>query len=537
MVDDDDRLLLLAFTIDSPTRWASADADPEEHRPPYPRRRHCGVGGGARDASVDTVRHLGGALAAIGYSDVAVAERLGLDANMVVRADDVPVHLRRLRHGDSLDALIRLFLLLAPLTIEHAQAVLAPVELGELEEIAFVRREGPLVRALVRLTPYSGLVIASDTHQPGELREDSVLGLTSSARTLAAMTVRDRVGSALDVGTGCGVQALLAARHAKSVVAVDLNPRAVWLTRVNCELNNISNIECRQGDLFDPVRDEVFDVVVTNPPFVISPARDYLFRDNAREDDGLSRAAVEGAAAVLAEGGYAHVMCNWVLRPDEPWSAPVESWIEGSGCDVLILRYDTLDPLRYAAVWNDDIVRDTARFEATLDAWLGHYQERGIEAIGMGAVVLRRRTADHNWIRTAQQTRGPSGTAGDQVRRLFAAHDVTAATGNRASLLDRSFTLVEGHSLQQLLRFRDGAYTAEDAVILLDDGLGLRNRVPAQALHVVLRMDGSRPLRDLVLETAQETGLEVEALAAGTVECVGELFELGFLEPGPTGHH
>ena len=485
---------------------------------------------------MDTVRHLGGALAGIGYSDVAVAERLGLDANMVLRAIDVPVHLRRLRHGDSLDALIRLFLLLAPLRIEQAEAVLAPVGLGDLEEIGFVRREGPLVRALVRLTPYSGLVIASDTHQPGDLREDSVLGPTSSARTLAGMTVRDSVGSALDLGTGCGVQALLAARHAKSVVAVDLNPRALWLTGVNGELNGISNIECRQGDLFEPVRDEVFDLVVTNPPFVISPSRDYLFRDNDREDDGLSRAAVEGAAAVLAEGGYAHIMCNWVLRPDEPWSAPVESWVEGSGCDALILCYDTLDPLRYAAVWNDDIVRDTPGFEATLDAWLAHYQERGIEAIGMGAVVLRRRTADHNWIRTAQQTRAPSGSGGDQVRRLFAAHDLTAATRDGSTLLDRSFALVDGHGLQQLLTFRDGAYTAEDAVILLNDGLGLNNRVPAQALHVVLRMDGLRPLRDLVLETAHETGLDAEALATSAVECVGELFELGFLEPGRKGH-
>lgn len=78
----------------------------------------------------------------------------------------------------------------------------------------------------------------------------------------------------------------------------------------------------------------------------------------------------------------------------------------------------------------------------------------------------------------------PAGPGGDQVRRLFAAHDVTAAT-DRASLLDRSFALVDGHGLQQLLRLRDGAYTAEDAVILLDDGLGLHNRVPAQALHVV----------------------------------------------------
>ncbi len=112
-----------------------------------------------------------------------------------------------------------------------------------------LRREGSLVRALVRVAPHAGLLIAYDTHQPGSLRQDSVLGLTSSARTLASMTVRDPVGRALDLGTGCGVQALLAAGHAEQVAAVDLNPRALWLTDLNCRLNGVTNVDCRQGDL------------------------------------------------------------------------------------------------------------------------------------------------------------------------------------------------------------------------------------------------------------------------------------------------
>ncbi len=273
--------------------------------------------------------------------------------------------------------------------------------------------------------------------------------------------------------------------------------------------------------------------MVTNPPFVISPSRDYLFRDSALEEDGLSRAAVTGAAAVLADGGFAHVMCNWIVRTDEPWSAPVEAWVDGCRCDAVILHYDTLDPLVYAAAWNDDMSSDTDRFAATLDSWLEYYRERGIEAIGMGAVVLRRRAAAGNWVKTAELARGPSGSAGAQIRRLYAAQDARGMAAEESSFLDRSFAAVDGHRLQQVLSFRDGAYTAEDAVIVLDDGLGLRNRVPPQALHVLLRMDGSRSLRELVRDTSEETGLEAEALAASAVECVTELFELGFLEAGP----
>ena len=133
-------------------------------------------------------------------------------------------------------------------------------------------------------------------------------------------------------------------------------------------------------------------------------------------------------------------------------------------------------------------------------------------------------------MKTAELARGPSGAAGIQVHRLFAAQDALAATTDPGAVLDWSFAAVDGHRLQQTLTFRGGGYTTEDAVIHLDDGLGLRNGVPAQALHVLLRLDGSSTLRDIVLETAEETGLDVEDLTTSAAACVGELFALGLLE-------
>ena len=480
---------------------------------------------------MDPLQQLRAALDHAGYAAEAVAARLGLDTNLVVRSDQVPVHLRRLAHGDALDALIRLLLLHSPLSVDDAERVLAPADVTALEEVGLLRREGEVVHPLLRLTPHEALFIAYDAHHPGALRPDSVLGPTSSARTLASMTVRDPVDRALDMGTGCGVQALLAARHARHVVAVDVSPRALWLTELNCRLNGISNVEGREGDLFDAVRGDTFDLVVTNPPFVISPAQDYLFRDSSLQRDGLSRAAVTGAAAVLNEGGFAHVMCNWVASPDEPWSTPLRRWVDGCGCDALLLHYDTLDPLRYAAAWNDDLTADSGRFAATLDSWLEYYREQRIDAIGMGAVVLRRRTAERHWVRTAELARGPSGSSGDQVRRLFAAQDDGGIEGDGA-LLEQTFAAVDRHRLHQVLTFRDGTYAAEDAVLVLEDGLGLRNRVPPEALHVLLRLDGSRSLSELVDETAEETELDAGSLVSAVTRCVRELYGLGFLERG-----
>lgn len=98
-----------------------------------------------------------------------------------------------------------------------------------------------------------------------------VTGINPTTVLLAQMTIRRPVQTALDVGTGNGVQALLAARHACRVVATDINPRALNVTAFNALLNGVANIECRRGSFYEPVDGEIFDFISINPPFVISP--------------------------------------------------------------------------------------------------------------------------------------------------------------------------------------------------------------------------------------------------------------------------
>ena len=74
----------------------------------------------------------------------------------------------------------------------------------------------------------------------------------------------------LDMGTGCGILAVLAAEEASAVVAVDINPHAVACTRRNAELNGVkTEIEVRLGDLFEAVgAAEKFDVILFNSPYL-----------------------------------------------------------------------------------------------------------------------------------------------------------------------------------------------------------------------------------------------------------------------------
>jgi len=122
-------------------------------------------------------------------------------------------------------------------------------------------------------------------------------------------TLIPRGTAVLDMGTGSGVGALAAARHARRVVGVDVNPAAVRCARINVLLNELeSTVEVKEGDLFGPVTNERFDVVLFNPPFFHGIPRDDLERALWSTDVAGRFAA--GLPAHLAPGGWALVLLS-----------------------------------------------------------------------------------------------------------------------------------------------------------------------------------------------------------------------------------
>jgi release factor glutamine methyltransferase len=113
----------------------------------------------------------------------------------------------------------------------------------------------------------------------------------------------------LDMGTGSGICAVFAARHARSVVAVDINAAAVRCAGINALLNHLEHkIDVRHGDLFAPVPEERFDLVLFNPPFVQGPPRDD--RDRAWRSNDVAQRFAAGLGAKLKPGGCALVLLS-----------------------------------------------------------------------------------------------------------------------------------------------------------------------------------------------------------------------------------
>jgi len=470
-------------------------------------------------------------LAAAGLNGEAVRSALGATGEVLARAADIPVGERRLAEAGPLGTLIKLLVLQRPVTVEALTHALAPLSPVHLERLGLAEVNGGEVRGLVRIVPHDEILIASDRIGPEDAdRSDHVAGVHPPSLTLSQLTVRRPVETALDVGTGSGIQAILASRHSNHVVATDLNERALNFAAFNALLNGVDNVELRAGSFFEPVAGERFDLVTSNPPYVISPESAYLFRDSGLEGDSVSRDVVRAAPTHLEEGGFATILVSWIHAPGEDWSEPLQEWIDGSGCDAWLLHHGTDDPLTHTAKWNrESFAEDPAGADELIDRWLEYLDRLGIEGIAYGAVILRRRSGGANWIRADELPVDRLGPAGAHILRVFAAQDYLAERPEDADLLDGTFALAEHDLLEQRVQFRDGVWALAEASASLQDGLGFRAGLDPMTVELLAGLDGTRKLGRLVEDVARREQVDRTALERDAAGLVRGMLGAGFL--------
>lgn len=104
------------------------------------------------------------------------------------------------------------------------------------------------------------------------LRIDRKVYMPSAATLCIAKNLRIEKGSrVLDLGTGSGFLAILASKlGAGEVIATDISARAIQVARINAMLNSVDNIDFRLGSLYEPVKGERLDFIVSNPPMTPS---------------------------------------------------------------------------------------------------------------------------------------------------------------------------------------------------------------------------------------------------------------------------
>jgi len=420
------------------------------------------------------------------YTVEHVTELLGpLAAAALDREQVLPAQRVTAESTDPAATLVRLFTLGDPVDAAEAQTALPTLGVDGAIALGLVAQEGDGVSALVDLRPYaaddSAWWIASDlaelaTRAP--LAPDHVLGIGGASTTLACWTPRPPVSSALDVGTGCGVQALHLGAHAEAVAVTDLSQRALGFARFNAALNEVS-WEVLEGSMLGPVSGRQFDLIVSNPPFVITPRSGavplFEYRDGGAAGDAVVADLVRGIGAHLTPGGIAQFLGNWEVPRGSTWTDRVGAWLEGTGLDAWVVQRETQDPAEYAETWSRDGGHHagTAEFDAMYAAWLDDFAARDVESIGFGVITLQRPATDREpfveldevpW--PVQNPMGEAVLAGLRARTWLAEHDDDA-------VLDAAWRC--GPDVHEERHTMPGA--ADPTVILLRQGGGLRRHL------------------------------------------------------------
>jgi methylase of polypeptide subunit release factors len=469
---------------------------------------------------------LGAALRRARYSEPAVLDMLGDDAYSHDR-DELPRDERRLVPS-RLGTVVRALFLQLPVARTDLAGALGERAVGALETIGFAER-AEVYRPRARVLPVGDLYVASDDypHHDGEDPPDYVAAYTLTSRVCDCLTPRVRGARVLDVGTGSGVQALLAARHASHVVATDINPRALAFTELNAALNGFTNIEVRLGSLFEAVGGERFDLITCNPPYVVSPENRWAYRDGGLQGDELSRRVMLSAADHLADGGFVTMLASWVAESEETADDRPLAWAKTlSDCDAWILSVWEADPLDHAATWNTELAGKREELGPALDRWTAYLAELGVHWVSEGAILLHRRRGRRHGARVDAIDDEALESAGEQVRRAFVGRAALAELRRADDLLDTKPELVMRLELEQDVVPRRSGNAVTAARVQLVDGTSSTVETTPEAAQTVLRLDGSATLRRLV-------GRAAPAVRREALRLCRELVELGAVQLRP----
>jgi methylase of polypeptide subunit release factors len=333
-----------------------------------------------------------------GYTEEAAAARIAIPR----LADLSEFHLcdraqreRNLRLRDALGVVVKLFLLGHALDATEAREFIPPPVFDAMLELDLLEPKQGAAVSPVMLYPAHTLYLASDRYwnpdgsEPKERSDLVYLVLHRSADDFIRITPDTPCATFFDLGAGCGVAALWAAKNfAQHAWASDITERASHFAEFNRRLNGIANATVVQGDMYGPIGDLRFDRITTHPPYEMSNRQARIYADGGEDGETLLRRAISEAPAHLLPGGVFTCQALMSDRAGEPAEQRVRQWLGEAGrdCDVAVLPEETIEPLEYAV----QRIRSGKSFWQDVDHWRALFARYRIEQLIYGCFVVRR---------------------------------------------------------------------------------------------------------------------------------------------------
>lgn len=489
----------------------------------------------------DTARMLRAALLRAGYDTEGVRELLGPAAHAALgRGEPVPAR-RASRMGGQLGVLVRLLLLGDPEPQRDVAAALAPLPVDRAVAAGMLDRDGDTVRAALDVRPHGDehgewWVVSDVEHgrdggsgQPGP---EQVLGVGQASVSLIRATARRPVGTLLDLGTGSGVQALHATRHAARVSASDVSSRALAIAASTFALNEL-DIELLRGRWFEPVAGRRFDQVVSNPPFVVGPPRvDHVYRDSGLAGDAASELVLRQLPEQLADGGTGQVLASWLHVRGQAWQDRVTSWLPEAGVDAWVVQRDVADPALYVGTWVSDSGTDPRSPEgvAATELWLDWFAEQQVDGVGFGFVTVRNTGAGRSSVVCEDLRHHYDEPLGAEAADWLDRTAWLRETGD-TELLDTVFVVADDVRLERSSAPSSSGWVDGAPVLRRAAGPGWRHETDERGAALLAGCTGALPLGELIGLLAAAHDEPAEPMVTTARPIVRQLVQHGMLRP------
>jgi len=269
-------------------------------------------------------------LARCGYDTANCAGRLGVFPRLGVNYWPALRKAWTPDVDDPVDTLLELFIDGHGVDVDQLRRFVSAEFVDAVVETGLAEGSGTGLRSRLCLFPCYGKYIVTD-RAAKNLSLNQVMWLWGESYILGGLVKRGPRRRAIDLGTGSGVHAILAAGHCESVVGVDINPRAVEFARFNSALNGVRNAEFVLGDLFDGV-EGAFDLIVANPPYLPdrgARAGENFWTGGAAGTEILGR-IVRALPERLDENGVAHIVALYPCAPGTEVKDMFDEWLGGA---------------------------------------------------------------------------------------------------------------------------------------------------------------------------------------------------------------
>ena len=326
-----------------------------------------------------------------GYDEDTICNLLSVESLQQIEPTKLAYYDSYLLQDDPLSDLIRLFLIRSEVPKNRVKKLFSANDISLLENLGLIDGFEDSFIGCVDIFCSDGFLFVTDHRymikDDDMLDEDPVMYIGMDSHGLVQTAPRQNCDNLLDLCSGSGIQGIIASRYAKRIISVDINPRAIRFSRFNAQLNGVSNHEVREGNLYDVVDGEKFDVILANPPFVPSPEDGLKFRDGGVNGENILRNILQNAQDHLTSNGRICIVTD--LVDIDNYHSKIKSWMpQAQGVGAILSTADRDEILFSVPHCHAPFNQSFKDYNQKLGQWVENFRASDLKSVNFGYILI-----------------------------------------------------------------------------------------------------------------------------------------------------